>query len=162
MRNCFYSQFVGFLDHSEIYRAIAASAAAIKRSFSLKCDAYHANLNLSSAFDAAYRRHPKSWTRRGCGVYPGQEADPDQGTWLVIEQANIRACLKRRYLPFGTISTFQSARMALLSHRFRCTVVLLGTLLLWVVFWVELLIPLSSVGWCCSAPTEKEKWKNTL
>ena len=41
-------------------------------------------------------------------------------TWVVIEQANIRACLKRRYRLFGTISTFQAARMAPLSHRFRC------------------------------------------
>ena len=53
-------------------------------------------------------------------MYPSQEADPDNGTWVVIEQANIRACLRRRYLLLGTISTFQGARMALLSHRLRC------------------------------------------
>jgi len=38
----------------------------------------------------------------------------------VIEQANIRACLRRKYLLFGTIETFQASRMAVLSHRFRC------------------------------------------
>ena len=38
----------------------------------------------------------------------------------LVEQANIRAGLKRRYLLFGTISTFQAARMAAPSHRFRC------------------------------------------
>ena len=32
-----------------------------------------------------------------------------------------------------------------------CWVVLLGLLLLWVVYWVDLLSPLSSVGWCCLA-----------
>ena len=38
----------------------------------------------------------------------------------LVEQANIRAGLKRRHLLFGTISTFQAARMAVPSHRFRC------------------------------------------
>ena len=37
-----------------------------------------------------------------------------------VEQANIRGCLKRRYLLFGTISTFEVARMAVPSLRFRC------------------------------------------
>ena len=53
-------------------------------------------------------------------MYPSQEADPDHGTRVVIEQANIRACLNRRYLFFGTISTFQAAGVAVPSHRFRC------------------------------------------
>ena len=37
----------------------------------------------------------------------------------LVEQANICAGLKRRYLLFGT-STFQAACMAVPSHRFRC------------------------------------------
>ena len=48
----------------------------------------------------------------GCGVYPSKEADPDHGTWVVIEPANVCACLKREYLLFGTISTLEASRMA--------------------------------------------------
>ena len=44
----------------------------------------------------------------------------DSASSRLVEQANIRAGLKRRYLLFGTISTFQAARMAVPSHRFRC------------------------------------------
>ena len=49
---------------------------------------------------------PKVELVADAGMYPSQEADPDHGTWVVIEQANIRACLTRRYLLFDTISTF--------------------------------------------------------
>ena len=38
----------------------------------------------------------------------------------LVEQSNIRAGLKRRYFLFGTISTFQAARTAVPSRRFRC------------------------------------------
>ena len=38
--------------------------------------------------------------QRRSGVCPSQEADPDHGTWVVIEQTSIRACLKR-----GSVTT---------------------------------------------------------
>ena len=78
----------------------------------------------------------------------------DSASSRLVEQANIRAGLKRRYLLFGTISTFQ-VHVWLYFHidvgvcvrsTFRHSL-----LLLWVVFWVELLSPLSSVAWCCLA-----------
>ena len=83
----------------------------------------------------------------------------DSASSRFVEQENIHAGLKRRYLLFGTISTFQAARIAVPSHRFRCLReihvpaqwVLLCLFLLRVVYWLELLSPLSSVGRCCLA-----------
>ena len=65
-----------------------------------------------SASDALYRRHTSSWTRRGCRVCPSQEADPDHGTWVVMEPAKVCACLKRGCLLFGAISTLETSRTA--------------------------------------------------
>ena len=39
---------------------------------------------------------PHQQFRRGCRVYPSLEADPDHGTWVLIEP-NVCACLKREY-----------------------------------------------------------------
>ena len=44
----------------------------------------------------------------------------DSASSRLVEPAIIRAGLKRRYLLCGAISTFQAARMAVPSHRFRC------------------------------------------
>ena len=88
-------------------------------------------------------------------MYPSQETDPDHGTGVVIEQTNIRACLK---LLFGTISTLQAAPMALLSPRFRCPRGI-QVPARWCCFSSPSLggdlggatFPLSPVGWCCLA-----------
>ena len=73
------------------YNFNATSAAAIKR----KCRCSPREL----ASDAAYRRpHPKLNSSRMWSV-SSQEADTDHATLVVIEQANIRACLNRKYFP---------------------------------------------------------------
>ena len=59
----------------------------------------------------------------------------------IVEQANIRA-LKGRHLLFGTISTFQVARVAVPSHRFRC----LREIHVPAHWWC--CIACSSFGWC--------------
>ena len=47
-------------------------------------------------------------------MYPSQEADPDHGTRVVIEHANIRACLKRGY--FFSLAQFQHFRLHVLLY----------------------------------------------
>ena len=90
----------------------------------------------------------------------------DRASSRLVEQANIRAGVKRRYVLFGTISKFQAARIAVPSHRFRCLREIhvpahwycFACTLLWAVFLVGLLCPLSSVGWCCLASSFFGSW----
>ena len=104
---------------------------------------------------------PKVELVADAGCIPVRKQIQTTAHGVVIEQANIRACLKRRYLLFDTISTFSgctygSTFTSISLSRFQhggaaLPPPSLGGVLGGAPF------PLSSVGWCCSAPTKKEK-----